>query len=203
MHLTATGPASSTTPRGYPPGHEQRLTGGLEPPSVAGDADPDRATVVVQAELGALVGGEGGCAIEGGPVIHPDGARRLLCDGRLQTVVSDHTGQAVGIGRVARTAPPWILRQLRWRDRGCTFPGCELRRWLHAHHIRHWIEGGPTDLDNLVLVCSRHHKLVHEYGWRVRLGAGGIADWSRPDGRRFRPDLIPGPAPPGELASTG
>jgi len=73
---------------------------------IARDADPDRATVVVQAELGALVGGEGGCAVEGGPVIHPDTARRLLCDGRLQTVVHDHTGQTVVIGRTARTAPP-------------------------------------------------------------------------------------------------
>lgn len=73
---------------------------------IARDADPDRATVVVQAELGALVGGEGGCAVEGGPVIHPDTARWLLCDGRLQTVVHDHTGQTVVIGRTARTAPP-------------------------------------------------------------------------------------------------
>ncbi len=170
---------------------------------IARDSDPDRATVVIQAELGALVGGAGGSAIENGPVIHPVTARRLLCDGRLQTAVTDPRGQALGIGRVARTAPAWILRQLRWRDRGCTFPGCELRRFLHAHHIRHWIEGGRTDLDNLVLVCSRHHKLVHEYGWKVRLGAGGTPDWSRPDGSRFRSDLIAGRAPRGELASTG
>ncbi len=106
-------------------------------------------------------------------MIHPEGARRLLCDGRLQTVVSDHTGQAVGIGRMARTSSPWILRRLRWRDRGCTFPGCELRRFLHAHHIRHWIEGGPTDLDNLVLVCS-----PGTTSWSTNMGGG--SGWGHP-----------------------
>ncbi len=171
--------------------------------AIARDPDPDRATVVVQAELGALVaGGGGGCGLENGPVLHPETARRLLCDGRLQTVVN-HGGRALGIGRVSRTAPGWILRQLRHRDRGCTFPGCELRWFLHAHHVRHWIEGGLTELDNLVLVCGRHHKLVHEHGWRVRLGAGGMAEWSRPDGRGFRPDLSVGRAPPERLAPTG
>ncbi len=107
----------------------------------------------------------------------------------------------LGDGRVSRTAPGWILRQLRHRDRGCTFPGCELRWFLQAHHVRHWIEGGRTDLDNLVLICG-HHKLIHEHGWRVRLGAGGMADWSRSNGRSFRPDLSVGRAAE-ELAPTG
>lgn len=156
---------------------------------LASDPDPDRATVVVHAELSALVGGPGGAALEDGPVIHPETARRLLCDGRLQTVVSDG-GKASGIGHTSRTASSSILRLLRWRDRGCVFPGCELRRFLHAHHIRHWIEGGRTEPDNLVLVCSRHHKLVHEYGWRVQLGGGG-AEWFRPGGKRFSPGLNP------------
>ena len=63
-------------------------------------------------------------------------------------------------------------------------------------------KGGPTDLDNLVLVCSTHHKLVHEHSWGVSLGPPGIADWFRPDGSRFRPDLIPGRAWSGERVST-
>jgi Domain of unknown function (DUF222)/HNH endonuclease len=161
---------------------------------IACDQDADRATVVVHAELGALCGDAGGCEIEGGPVINPETARRLSCDARLQLVLHDEEGEAVGIGRVSRTAPPWLLRQLRFRDRGCTFPGCESKRFLHAHHIEHWGRGGPTDLDNLVLVCTLHHKLVHEYGWRVELDLPGAPSWSRPTGRRFDPGL---PTPQG------
>jgi hypothetical protein len=93
----------------------------------------------------------------------------------------------VGIGPVSRTPPPWLLRQLRYRDRGCTFPGCESRRFLHAHHIEHWGRGGPTDLDNLVLVCTFHHKLVLEYGWGVELDLPGAPSWFRPTGRRYDP----------------
>jgi len=168
---------------------------------IACDQDADRATVVVHAELGALCGDAGACEIECGPVIHPETARRLSCDARLQLVLHDGAGEAVGIGRVSRTPPPWLLRQLRHRDRGCTFPGCESRRFLHAHHLEHWGRGGPTDLDNLLLVCTFHHKLVHEYGWRVELDLPGAPSWFRPNGRRFDPGLRapqgPERAPPG------
>jgi len=155
---------------------------------IADDHDPERATVVVHAELGALMGERRGCEIEGGPVIHPETARRLSCDARLQVVLEDAAGDAVGIGRMSRSAPAWLLRQLRYRDRACTFPGCESKRFLHAHHIEHWARGGSTDLDNLVLACTFHHKLVHEYGWKVALSSGGIACWFRPDGRRLLPE---------------
>jgi hypothetical protein len=113
-------------------------------------------------------------------VIHPETARRLSCDARVQVVVHDRTGEAVGIGRVARTPPPWLVRQLRHRDRGCTFPGCESRRFLHAHHIEHWTRGGPIELDNLILVCTLHHKLVHEYGWTVEQDLPGARAGSVP-----------------------
>ncbi|MFN2490348.1 MAG: DUF222 domain-containing protein [Actinomycetota bacterium] len=168
--------------------------------AIADDGDADRATVVVHAPLAALVGDAGGCEIEGGPVIHPETARRLLCDGREETVVYDGGGHALGIGRASRTVPPWLLRQLRQRDGGCTFPGCESRRWLNAHHVRHWLHGGRTDLDNLVLVCTWHHRLVHERGWKVKLGACGVTTWFRPGGRHFDPGLaareLPERAPP-------
>jgi len=158
--------------------------------AVAEDQDVDRATVVVHAELAALLGDERGCEIENGPVIHPETARRLSCDARFQAVLHDRAGHAVGIGRTSRTVPPWLKRQLRYRDRCCTFPGCESKRFLHAHHIRHWGRGGATDLFNLTLACPYHHKLLHEYGWRVALDPTGTAMWFRPDGSRF-----PGPDP--------
>jgi hypothetical protein len=152
---------------------------------VAQDADPDRATVVVHADLHALAGDERSWELEGGPIVHPETGRRLSCDARLQVVLEDGDGHAVGIGRTSRTVPPWLARQLRHRDGGCTFWGCEQRWWLHAHHIWHWGLGGPTDLDNLVLVCNFHHKLLHEYGWGVELDSNGTTRWFRPDGREL------------------
>jgi hypothetical protein len=153
---------------------------------------------VVHADLGALVGGREGCELEVGTVIHPAVAVRLACDARIQVVAHDGTGRPVGIGRTARNVPPWLLRALRHRDRTCTFPGCGFTRFVHAHHIQPWERGGPTDLDNLVLVCPFHHKLVHEHGWAIALGEiPGTADWFRPDGTRY----CPGRAPP-RLADT-
>ncbi|MEA2506856.1 MAG: hypothetical protein QOH48_1474 [Actinomycetota bacterium] len=82
------------------------------------------------------------------------------------------------------------MRELLFRDGGCTFPGCGTRRFIAAHHIIHWAHGGATQLDNLVLLCSFHHKLVHEGGWRVGLGEGWQAQWLRPDGRSYEPEAL-------------
>lgn len=158
---------------------------------IAEDSDPDRATVVVHADLDALLGDHRGCEIEGGPIVHPETARRLSCDARLEVVLHDPDGCAVGIGRASRTPSPWLVRQLRHRDRTCRFPGCELKRFLHAHHIIHWIRGGQTNLENLLLTCTFHHKLLHEYGWRVELGKDGTATWFRPNGRRMEAPRSP------------
>lgn len=165
---------------------------------IAQDQDPDRATVVVHAELGALAGDGRGCEIERGPVIHAETARRMSCDGRIQFVLHNDLGDVVGIGRVDRNPPPWLRRQVRKRDGGCSFHGCGSTRFLHNHHIDHWTNGGSTDLDNLTLVCTFHHKLLHEYGWSVKLGPPGITHWYRPDGTEY----LPNRAPP-QLAHTG
>jgi hypothetical protein len=121
----------------------------------ADDQDPDRATVVVHAPLAALLGtDERGCGLEGGGILHPETVRRLSCNCRLEVVIEDEDGFVIGIGRASRTPPPYLRRALLQRDRGCQFPGCGGRRFLHCHHIWHWIKGGPTDLTNLVLLCS-------------------------------------------------
>lgn len=161
---------------------------------IAADPDPDRATVVVHAPLDALVSGDRGCEVEGGGVIHPETARRLLCHARVQAVIEDEGGTPVRLGRTSREPSASMMRQLRYRDRECQFPGCGARRFTQAHHIVWWERGGPTDLDNLVLLCAFHHRLVHEYRWRLRRDPDGTVKWFRPDGSRYHP----GPGPPGE-----
>jgi hypothetical protein len=159
---------------------------------IADDADPDRATVVVHAQLGALSSRDRGCELEGGPTIHPETARRLLCNARMQMVTEDRAGEPLRVGRASREPSAWMMRQLRYRDHECTFPGCGARRFTQAHHVVWWQHGGRTDLDNLLLVCTFHHKLVHEYGWVVRRDADGTARWFHPDGSRY----VAGPGPP-------
>ena len=151
----------------------------------------DRATVVVHTQLGAL--GDRGpfSELAGGGVLHPDTAKRLVCDARLQFVLTDTAGNPLGIGRTSRNVPEWLRRQLEFRDHGCRFPGCGARAYLKAHHIWHWEDGGPTDYYNLVLVCCFHHKLVHEFGWDVQMPLNGVVEWFRPDGSRYNPGLDP------------
>ena len=161
---------------------------------IAEDADADRATVVVHVDAETLASDHGGCEIEGGGVAGAETARRLACDGRIEFAFHDCNGRTVGVDRASRTPPPWLVRQLRRRDRGCTFPGCDARWFLQSHHIWHWGKGGPTDLCNLVLTCHHHHKLVHEYGWDVELDSNDVVTWRRPDGSPFDPASF---APPG------
>lgn len=164
---------------------------------IAGDPDPDRATVVVHASLDALASGRQGAEIERGPVISPEAARRLACTARLQVMVEDASGDAIRVGRILREPPAWMLRQLRYRDRECRFPGCGARAFTQAHHVVWWEKGGATALENLILICFFHHRLVHEYGWSVERDEHGTVSWFYPDRTRYRA----GPAPPGDERS--
>ncbi|MEX2275297.1 MAG: DUF222 domain-containing protein [Actinomycetota bacterium] len=165
---------------------------------VAGDPDPDRATVVVHAQSGVLQTDEGGCEIERGPVIHPETVRRLLCNARVQTVLEDRAGNAIALGRTTREPSASMVRQIRYRDRGCRFPGCGTTQFTQAHHVRFWRLGGRTDLDNLLLICAFHHRLVHEYGWSVKRDSDATVRWFRPDGVGYRAGPISGVDPPAE-----
>src|SRR5205085_10343579 len=105
---------------------------------ISKDQDPDRATVVVHAGAGApgLPGAPGHrFEIEDGPAIPVQTAERLLCHARVQTVVENAAGDVTHLGRMSRDPSEWMLRQLRYRDRGCTFPGCGTRRFAEAHHV--------------------------------------------------------------------
>ncbi|ALI25991.1 Transcriptional regulator, IclR family [Mycolicibacterium fortuitum] len=102
-------------------------------------------------------------ALHLGPVLNEDERRYLLCDATCE-VWFERQGQPVGVGRSTRTISRRLRRALEHRDRCCVVPGCGATRGLHAHHIVHWEDGGPTDLDNLVLVCPYHHRLHHRGG---------------------------------------
>ncbi|OBB35503.1 hypothetical protein A5763_07420, partial [Mycolicibacterium fortuitum] len=102
-------------------------------------------------------------ALHLGPVLTEDDRRYLLCDATCE-VWFERQGQPVGVGRSTRTISRRLRRALEHRDRCCVVPGCGATRGLHAHHIVHWEDGGPTDLDNLVLVCPYHHRLHHRGG---------------------------------------
>lgn len=103
-------------------------------------------------------------------VITPDAALRLACDAGVTRIITRGPSEPLGVGRRTRTISPAQRRALDLRDGGCRYPGCDRpQRWCDGHHIRHWIHGGPTDLDNLVLLCRRHHRRVHEEGETIAL----------------------------------
>lgn len=179
-------------------GHLDRLPG--EP------AD-DHTLVVVQVSAESLVGEDvpaapdtaarsswraleaGACHVVGQGPVEPAVARRLACTALLQGVLTAD-GEVLRMGRAKRLATRAQRRALRVRDHGvCQFPGCHQTRHLDAHHVIPWWErgreGGPTDLENLVLVCRRHHVVVHEGGLTLTRSA---SPWRRfevrlPDGR--------------------
>lgn len=155
------------------------ITGEVPPPRGARRADalaeilhsgapPARVMLHVDASsLGQV------CSLEDGPSVPPESARRLACDAEF----------ALGRGRTTRNVSGPLRRSLERRDGSCRFPGCVRRHGLHAHHIQHWIHGGATDPENLVLVCRFHHRLLHEEQFTVRRMEDGSLRFRRPDGR--------------------
>ena len=131
-----------------------------------GEGDHDRATVVVHVSATELRE-EGAVAFVAGKRILRDELLRLTCDGRVQPAIDDPGGFTIGVGRITRQIPAWLRRLLQERDGGCRFPGCGRTRWTHGHHIIHWADLGPTNLDNLVTLCGFHHRLIHAEGWEI------------------------------------
>jgi hypothetical protein len=110
---------------------------------------------------------------------HPDGEEGLAARLRaavalLPPVLGGAPTQPLEVGRTSRVVQPAQRVALAVRDNGCVFPGCQRpQAWCEAHHLRHWLHGGPTDLANLALVCRAHHRAVHEGGWRLARAPDG------------------------------
>ena len=93
------------------------------------------------------------------------------------------------VGRKRRTIPARLRKALVARDRGCQFPGCTNHRWVDGHHIQHWLSGGETSLENLVLICRRHHRCLHELGFGLARGEDGVLVFTDPQGRTIHSQI--------------
>jgi hypothetical protein len=137
----------------------------------------DHYQVVVHVDESALRGGAGRAGL---PI---ESLKRIGCDASRLFLVEDEHGDPLSVGRKSRVVPQAIKRALWARDGCCCFPGCGRKRFVDAHHIEHWSTGGETSLANLMLLCSKHHTLVHEGGFRIEKDYRDRWFFRRPDGR--------------------
>jgi hypothetical protein len=145
--------------------------------SVAGE----RPHITVTVALDALRKGVGPCEAERVTIFPIETARRLACDASIIPAVLGGSSEPLDIGRRTAVVPPSVRRAVVLRDGGCAFPGCERPPpWCDCHHAIHWANGGPTSLANLVMLCRRHHRLVHS-GFGLAM-IRGRPEFRRPDG---------------------
>jgi hypothetical protein len=152
----------------------------------------DRPRVVVTVPLHTLRGvpgpeGATEALLGSGEPVPAATARRLACDARVVPAVLGSASEPLDIGAETETVSQGLRRALELRDRGCRFPGCDrVAAECEAHHLLHWAEGGPSTVDNVVLLCAPHHVLTHEGGWQVaRDPYSGEVRARRPDGTRL------------------
>jgi len=145
------------------------------------DNGGDRAQLMVTAELTGMVNKTGMGMLDNGASLTAETVRRIACDAGVIPAVLGGQSQVLDLGRERRLFTGPIRRALVVRDRGCAFPGCDRPpRWCDGHHIRHWADGGPTCLDNALLVCGFHHRLLHHGGWQARLAGDRLPEFIPP-----------------------
>jgi hypothetical protein len=154
--------------------------------SAPGVATTPKAELFVTVTLDDLVSRVNAATVvgsgEAGTLLAPETARRIACDAGILPVVMGNDGQVLDLGKRFRLFTSAQLRALWLRDGGCTFPDCTVpATWCDGHHLWHWADGGPTDLDNAGLLCGRHHTVVHKAGYHATIRDGRV-EW----------DLTPG-----------
>lgn len=202
--------ATATEPVPRPTRSALRADAALESFDALGDALPmdrsgaSRHLIVIHTAAEGLVAPPVGLDhavptdVQGGPTVPAMSVRtlrRLACDAPAQLVLHDGDGE---VSSVTERRPPTGRQRmlLLLRDRGCRFPGCPSRRGLHAHHIVHWADGGPTELENLVLLCGHHHRFLHEEDWRIVTDGRGAFRFAPPDAPILPPvECLPGADP--------
>ena len=180
--------------------------------AVGSGSRAERYQVVVHTDAATLSErGETGRSELDGVRVCAETSRRMACDA-ARVAMSHRDGEVVSVGRRTRTVPPHIRRALEERDRGCRYPGCA-SRFTEAHHVKHWADGGETSLANTILLCRRHHRLVHEGRTRMALDRDGKAVFFTREGRVIAsaPPLAEGvadelptpPVPPDDRLTNG
>jgi hypothetical protein len=146
-------------------------------PEVAGE----RPHLTVNLDLAALQAGKGRAGFDAGSPITAETARRIACDASITRIVTSGRSEVLDVGRRTSVVPAAMRRALIARDGGCAFPTCDRpHAWCDAHHVLHWTDGGETKIDNLVLLCRPHHRMVHQ-GFAITMTEGRAA-FFRPDG---------------------
>jgi len=146
----------------------------------------DRQQIVVHVDVETLRHSHAGrCELEQGPAIAAETARRLACDCSVVRIVEGPKGEPLDVGRKTRSIPPGIRRALNARDKGCRFPGCCFKRYVDGHHVKHWANGGETNLGNLVTLCRFHHRLVHDGQVVIQTLDDGAFRFVKPSGESF------------------
>jgi hypothetical protein len=157
-------------------------------PIVAGE----RPHVTLTIDLATLTSGRAIGGLEDGATISSEDARRIACDAGVSRVITRGASAPLDVGRQTPVVPAPLRRAVVARDEGCRFPGCNRpQQWCDSHHVVHWVHGGPTSLSNLVLLCRRHHRLVHDR-FSVRM-VDGRPVFTREDGSALG-DRAPPPA---------
>ena len=189
------GAAPTSDPVGYVP-YDQRLYDELmellQMGSRSGSGRAPRAAVrpqvVVHAPLELLVScsDDAVAEIAGVGPVPAEVVRRLACDAKVDLAVEDPEGTILNQGRARRDPTPVQRVEIDRRDKCCRFSGCSYTEFTNVHHIVHWVDGGLTNLDNLVTLCRRHHRAVHELGWSVSGDANGVLTFAGPHGRKMQ-----------------
>jgi hypothetical protein len=135
-----------------------------------------QAQIQVTSSIETLLGlaGAAGADMEFSLPVSSTTVERLACDSSIARILLDSESTVIDVGRSKRVVSEPARRALIARDGHCRWPGCDRpASWSAAHHVVHWIHGGTTDLDNLILLCHRHHRMVHEGNWQIIRGDDG------------------------------
>ena len=155
-------------------------------------AGGDRHQIVVHVAAETLREKTAGCCeFEQGTAMAAETARRLSCDASVVAIIENEDGEPLNVGRKTRTISAPLRRVLNARDKGCRFPGCANSRYIDAHHIEHWANGGETKPSNLVSLCRFHHHAVHEDGLRIIVLDDGALRFVKPNGESID-SILPG-----------